>query len=311
MKIENFIVQYLYEAKKVTLEQIGSFFLQTDIAAGAEPDKETPLPPDAIRFEFDRNATQDDGLINYIVSQTRKIKPLASSDLESYSILARQFLNIGKPLVIEGLGTLLKNQEGNYVFTQGAYVNTKIDLNGQAPLREKASEEISFSTPEKKKSQRVNPWLFVALFSVLAAAGAVAYYFFTKENTEKPLVETPVVSTDTATKTAPLPDSLKQATLAPDSTLMKRADSASLTRHDTSATADNYNFKVVIKEYPNKLMAEKAFNRLSGYGHKLLLLPIDSVKYKLAIPFNTPVSDTLRAKDSLRIFFNSRTYVEL
>ncbi|MFN8244987.1 MAG: hypothetical protein U0T56_01200 [Ferruginibacter sp.] len=38
-------------------------------------------------------------------SKTRKIKPLATSDLESFTMLGKQFMNIGKPLILEGLGT--------------------------------------------------------------------------------------------------------------------------------------------------------------------------------------------------------------
>ncbi len=309
MKIENHIVQYLYEAKKVTLENIGTFYLSAEIPT-PEADKEVALPADAIRFEFDRNAPQDEGLVLYIVKQTRKIKPLASSDLESFSILARQFLNIGKPLIIEGMGTLLKSQEGGFEFTQGAYVNTKIDLHGGGPLREKASEEISFSSPEKKKSKVPGLWVYGLIFLLLAGAASVAYYFFNKENTDQPLVHAPAVTIPDTNATTKLPDTSVTSQPAADTSLLKPVDSMALPAANVPA-AGTYTFKIVIKEYANKILAEKAYQRLTNYGHTIILSPIDSVRYKLAIPFSSPLSDTLRAKDSLRIFFNSRTYVEL
>ncbi|MFZ1528148.1 MAG: hypothetical protein WAT19_05320 [Ferruginibacter sp.] len=307
MKIENHIVQYLYEAKKVTLENIGTFYLSAEIPV-AEAGKEVALPPDTIRFEFDRNAVQDEGLVNYIVKQTRKIRPLASSDLESFSILARQFLNIGKPLIIEGLGTLLKSQQGGFEFIQGAYVNSKIDLQGSGPLREKVSEEISFSSPEKNKSKKSNLWLYTLIVLLLAGAASVAYYFLNKENTDTPLVQAPVVTVPDTTA-AIKPADTSAAKVVTDTSLVNTADSAR-TAVSPAPVAGSYTFKIVIKEYANKILAEKAYQRLTNYGHKLILSPIDSVRYKLAIPFNSPMSDTLRAKDSLRIFFNSRTYVE-
>ncbi|HRD43931.1 MAG TPA: hypothetical protein PLN30_09250, partial [Ferruginibacter sp.] len=75
----------------------------------------------------------------------------ASSDLESYSILTRQFLNIGKPLVIPGLGSLYKTQQGAYDFLQGDALTSKLELTMPATqLKEKESNEISFATPPKK-----------------------------------------------------------------------------------------------------------------------------------------------------------------
>jgi len=127
MKIEQLIVQFLYKNKKVTLQDIGIFYLSPDIIIPEDSDKETVLPENAIRFEYNTKAAQDEDLINYIVQQTRKIKPLATSDLESFTILGRQFMNIGKPLPIEGLGILQKNQLGGYEFIQGSSMNTRLE----------------------------------------------------------------------------------------------------------------------------------------------------------------------------------------
>ncbi len=125
MKIENLVVQYLYEAKSVTLENIGTFQLSPEVDLLPENDP-VSLPPNAINFVYNSNAAQDAGLLDFIVKHTRKIKPLASSDLESYSILTRQFLNIGKPLIIPGLGSLYKTQQGAYAFLQGDALNLSL-----------------------------------------------------------------------------------------------------------------------------------------------------------------------------------------
>ena len=100
MKIEQLIVQYLYSHKKVTFQGIGTFKLDPSVALPAEneKDKDFVMPENAFQYEYNLKAEEDEGLVQYIVQHTRKILPLASADLESYAILAKQFLNIGKPL---------------------------------------------------------------------------------------------------------------------------------------------------------------------------------------------------------------------
>lgn len=305
MKLEQLIVQYLYASKKVTIQDIGTFTIADGVVLPTENDKDTTLPPGAIGFEFDSRATQDEELISFITQQTRKIRPLAASDLESYSILSKQFLNIGKPLTIEGLGTLLKNQSGVYEFTQGQFVNARLE-SAPAKVIEKGSDEISFRSTEKRSGSNSKKGGMLALLLLLVLVGAAAIFYVLYKKKEKPAeAELPVI-TDT---------------IAPAKTIPVTTDTASLkTIADTTAKVtpstpvasnDGYDFKVVIKEYSTKEAADKAFARLTRYGHKLILSPIDSVRYKLSMPFKTGLADTTRAKDSLRIFFQSRTYVEL
>lgn len=298
MKVEQLIVQYLYNNKKVTLQDIGSFSISPDIIVPSDNEKETALPAGAIVFEYNSKATPDDGLIDFVVQQTRKIKPLATSDLESYSILSKQFLNIGKPLIIEGLGTLQKSQQGDYEFMQGHTVNARLQ---PAPVQvtEKANEEIIFTTPNRQPSSKKGGIIaFIIIFIVLA--GLILFYFLRNPAKDDSVEKVEPVQ-DTVVVAKPLPpvatDTIKN--IMPDSTKA------------ISAASDGYSFKVVIKEYASKEAAQRAYTRLKSYGHKLILSNIDSTHYKLAIPFTTPLSDTLRAKDSLSIFFKTKAYIDL
>ena len=106
MKIEQLLVQHFYNAGEVTLQGMGTFTLSPDFVMPKEQDKDLEIPSNAILFQYNSKATEDDSLINYIVEQTRKMKALASADLDSYLVLGKQFLNIGKPFAIEGLGVL-------------------------------------------------------------------------------------------------------------------------------------------------------------------------------------------------------------
>jgi hypothetical protein len=292
MKVEQLVVQYLYNHKKVTLQDIGSFTIAPEVVIPAENEKDAQLPLNAISFEYDPKAKQDDGLVDFIVQQTRKIKPLATSDLESYSILSRQFLNIGKPLHIEGLGTLLKKQNGSYEFAQGITVNPRL---GAAPMqmKEKQQDEIDFSSPEKPRSSKKG-WLLLIVLLVLAGIGFSIYYLYNKQKNDTSIEKVEPVQ-DTSTLVVPvITDTTKKITV--DST--------------AAPSSDGYSFKVVIKEYATKAAADKAYKRLTDYGHTLVLSPLDSVRYKIAIPFNTPLSDTTRAKDSLSKFFQSKAYID-
>ncbi len=305
MKIEQLLVQYLYNNKKVSLQDIGIFTLSPDVVMPAESDKETILPENAIQFEYNSKAEKDEGLIDFIVAHSRKIKPLATSDLESYTMLSRQFLNLGKPMEIEGLGTLIKSQDGIYEFSQGHTVNPKLE-NQAIRIKEKVEEEISFSTPPKEVKTSRSLLLMLGVLLLVGVAGALYYFLAYNKNTDIPVEDTQMVIpvTDTLNKTT-------DVTTNTDTSLMQKTDSLKTVAATPAQTNDGYSFKIVLKEYPTKIAADKAFAKLSSYGHTLIVVQKDSSTYKLSMPFTSPLSDTARARDSLKIFFGGRPYIDL
>lgn len=299
MKIEQLMVQYLYKYKTVNLQDMGTFTISPEIDILQDSDKETILPDGAISFQYNSKALQDEGLVDFIVQQSRKIRPLASSDLESYSILSRQFLNIGKPMIIEGLGTLQKNQQGTFDFSQGHTVSSKMEA-APVAMKEKQQDEISFSTKPKEPDSKKGLLIAVAVVLLLAAAAAV-YYFMIKDKKDVSVTENSIPVTEK--------DTLKTT----DNLLLPADSNTSVTNTATAPAASNdgFTFKVVLKEYPSKIAADKAFEKLKSYGHKLLISSKDSGTYKISMPFTSPLSDTLRARDSLKIFFGGKPYIEL
>ncbi|MFN0083373.1 MAG: hypothetical protein ACKVOM_12745 [Ferruginibacter sp.] len=296
MKTEQLIVQYLYSNKKVTLQDIGVFSIITEIDIPEDSDKDIVLPADTIQFVYDPKAPVDDGLVAFIMECTRKIKPLAYSDLESFVILNKQFLNIGKPLVFEGLGTLQKTQAGNYAFTQAtsSHVTTE-----EMPklITEKIKEKVSFATPQKEKNTGYNkPMIWGLLALVIGIISVAAFLLLNKSNSsstgaiaQNTVVDTlPASKIDTGVNPTPV---TKPSAMAPE--------------------ADTNTFYVVIKEFTNFAFAEKGFTKLKSYGNKVVLTTKDSVTYKLRMPFRKPITDTLRVKDSIAKFFKARAYVEL
>lgn len=289
MKIEHYVVQFLYTSKKVTLQGIGTFTLDSSVLLPTENEKEKDivLPENAFQFSFNLKATEDTQLVNYIVQHTGKMFPLASSDLDSYITLAKQFLNIGKPLVIEGVGTIQKNQQGDYQFIPGHFITPKID-DIPKQLREKRDESISFETPIKVNYSKRN--LKFALAAVLLLFG-FAVFFLIYENISD--------SQSVSSEKIAISDSMR----------LKSMDSAKVANINSN-DKDSSSFKIILKKYPSYEELKTAYNKLTSYGHKLIIIKLDSSNYELAIPFKTPLSDTLRAKDSLKVFFGGSPYVK-
>jgi len=131
----------------------------------------------------------------------------------------------------------------------------------------------------------------------------IIFYFIHKKNhvsiatNEIPtVVVPPAVKIDTVVKK----DTVKPAVV--DSSLLKTAVVAK----------DSFNFKVVIKEYPDSIHANKAFQKLqfTKYAKRIILYKTDTT-YKIAVPFTTPLSDTTNERDSIHTFFQGNTRIEL
>ncbi len=314
MKIDQLMVQHFYAAKKVTLQGIGTFTLSPDFIIPGDTDKAIVLPENSVSFQYNAKASEDEDLVNYILQQTRKIKPLAIADLESYIMLATQFLNIGKPLKIEGIGVLEKNQLGEYQFSQSQFINTKTEQ-AEVKLKEKSSEDVSFSNEAKTPLNSKKIMAIAAAVIAIAGISLTAWYFITKKDEAdapltKNVIEKPqptiIPNTDTTKKdsgTTMLPQK-------PDSVVQQKPDSIAPQAPITETGA--YTFKIVIKNYTNLFAAQKSYNKLTSYGHKLLLYTTDSVTYKVAMPFTRPLADTIYARDSVRkTLFGGNPYIEL
>ena len=299
MKIEQLIVQYLYLNKKVTLENIGTFFLADDIVIPKETDSVVPLPENSIRFEFDIKALPDEGLTKYIIDQTRKIRPLATSDLESFSILGKQFLNLGKPLVIKDLGVLLKTQSEIYEFTQSQSMLSHIEIKGADSIDvERSEDDIDFSTPAKYVSKK--KWIIPMALMVVVIITLLV--FFLKNSSQKKIdvvqineVEVPIV-----TITKPKDTSATTIPLAKDSPVVVINNNQS-------------DYKVVVRVYNDKESALKGFKTLSGYdvGKNIIMYTKDSINFKIAVPVKAALKDSTRIRDSIKILFGKNPFIEL
>jgi flagellar basal body-associated protein FliL len=336
MKIEQLIVQYLYQEKKVTLEGIGSFYLSPDISISTSVEP-VPLPDNSIQFELNSKAIPDEGLIKFIVEKTRKFKPLAVSDLESFSILGKQFLNLGKPFLIKEVGSLLKNQNNEYEFTQATYIfsipettvnsgNTQKETSKSAKLPKPPKQEnIDFSAPSPVASKKKFIIPITVLVFVIAAMVVLFNKFGSKNN--KDIVEEKITTPETnqVVKTTPPPPPTPtpasvQDTLIPAKDTIAVVQTPPVPAKDTAkpkppkpVSLPVVGYKVIVREYADKESADKGMIALSRFefGKNLILYAKDTNSYKIAVAVRSTYKDTTRVKDSLRNLFGKKTSIDL
>jgi len=292
VKIEQVLVHYLLKTKQLTLQGIGTFHLDASVPDSVDTEKPVVIPENAITFDYNPRVTEDEGLVDFIVEHTNKIKPLAASDLDSYLSLSRQFLNIGKPLVLPNIGTLEKLNSGVLAFKPGQLVAQRIEPNkvrndendGEQP------EENLFNEYQKARKEKSGAKLILILL-VLVVLGfigwAVWHFGFNKNEAPESITSTEQI--------LPVKDSAFKA----DSAIIANA-----------AKNDSGGFNVVINEYKTKAAAAWRLNRLQHQKSDAILYTDDSVTYKIAIPFALPLSDTTRILDSVRTSY-SKAYVEV
>ena len=278
MKISPLLAQFLISNKQLSLAGLGRFIL--DDSGG-------------IIFQHDASVKEDAELVRFIAENTGKMKSLVASDLDSNLELARQFLNIGKPYLFEGIGTLSKNKSGAIEFVQS---NTTVEKNKEntGNGRDKTSTtENSFTdyeemfSPKKPKApatKRIVTWLVAIAGLSLAVFGG--YIVYTKTKNKKELI----VKKEEI-KPVILPDSLPK---------MKDTTSLMPKPIDTSGM-----YRFVIE----KAARQRAFFRYNYLRENLIDVKMDtrdSVLFNLYFLLPASPKDTARKRDSLQRLYSTR-----
>jgi hypothetical protein len=296
LKLSHLFSQYLYTHKELKLTGIGTFIIDSSYIHEPETGKNQKYAttPD-INFEFNPLTKEDQNLILWISSQTGKMKSLIAADLDSHLELARQFLNIGKPFLFEGIGTLTKTKSGKIEFVSGNMLSQKIKENSYRDDDLTSTTEESFSNYEEMFSPKKPGTPFQKKFTIffviaaglaLAVWGGYAVYKNTSSNKPESVAqEPPVVATDT---TSYKKDSNIQVTTA-------------------SPGPGTYRF--VIEESP-KTRALFRFNQLKSFGLDIKIATTDSLQFKLFFILPATSSDTLRIRDSLTTWYVNPSYMK-
>lgn len=311
MKVSVLVAQYFYQHRELNLPGIGSFFLDDAVTIPDINDKNFRDFFQYIQFKQKNIARPDDTFIDYIRKVTGKIKPLAESDLESYVDDGKLLLNIGKPFIIDGIGTLSKNKEGRYEFIPGDVGGTqRIEVispeKSASKEKEKAREKKADAEQTSKKKSVFDTDYYpheangnssrklLIIAGVLIGIAIIVWGGYSLYNKKvnpaaaaSEIITQPVVDT-LAQQQA---DSLARAKAIADSILAAN-----------STPAGNYKF--VLESTPNKKRAIRRHLQVNDLNHAIKMETLnDSTLFKIYVILPATPADTTRIKDSLNAWY--------
>jgi hypothetical protein len=311
LKFDTLLAQFLYQNKKLALPGIGTFTLDGSSVLMDENAK-IKAPLEGISFTTSSPALPDTALIDFIRTHTGKMKSLAEADLDSYLTLAQQFINIGKPLYLEGIGTI-QRIKNSFEFIPGTPSMARLEPVADRQMegrRRAAFDEEEAAQREKGGSSARKILLLLGIAGTLALIAWGGYYMYSKSNNNtetateniKIIPETDTtqnqlsnVVQDTLSGINPVSDSLlKKDSLAPSTPPPVPAAVAAL------ATG---NYKFVI-ETAGKERAMSRYATLKRDGSAVTMETKDSITFKLFFILPATAMDTTRLKDSLNSYFN-------
>lgn len=304
MKLAPLLAEYFYANKRLDLPGIGSFVLDpSGLPEPENPKHNRSALSENIHFENDPGAKESPELINYIASTSGKIKALASADLESHLELARQFLNIGKPFLFEGIGTLTKLQAGNFSFVPGAIMQERVkeavikDSTTSENTNEQGTGFKNIFYARKEKTSKKKTLIILVLLGTLAVAlwgGYTIYKKTSSRNNDKAedAVLEEVVPVTTEPEPAPVVVEKKDTLTAPP-----------------TVAPGNYRFVV---EAADKTRGLQRYSQLKGFGLPVQLSTRDSLHFEIYFVLPASAADTAKVRDSLKQLYTpagARTYV--
>jgi hypothetical protein len=272
------------------LPGIGVFTLDPSIVVPDIADKLFPDFLQNIRYTQQPVNAPDEDFINFIRTETGKIKPLAESDLDSFLSDGKILLNIGKPFHIEGIGFLQKTREGILEFKPGDPLLYKNE--GQHREVEEPTEK-SKSFYLDKHSASGGRKIFIALGAIAGIVIVIwgGYVLYNRTNNSSSSTETAAVET-VAT------DSLRISSM-PDSLRRPNADTVRST------------YKFVIERTRNKGRALRRYTQLTENFTPIKMETKDSTLFNLYFILPATSADTARIRDSLKMWYARKVvYVE-
>jgi hypothetical protein len=299
VKFDVQLASYLYENKTLRLEGIGTFTLDSKVNVPDEQEKEIFYPIDGLSFTYNPKSASEEEVIFYLVKKLHKIEPLIRSDLESYLSNIRQFLNLGKPYTIEGIGTLTKNNQGTFEFTPGNFLPVKEELN---PRRE--NDEHNYPVRSQSSAGRVFVVILIVI-AALAALGGIGWGVLNLLSKRQSLAENEQQQGYVDTIPEDKPDTSSLTITGSDAN--KATPTTPATR--TEGSSDSVTYKMVFEITPSYQRAYKRTSQLQSYRTNSKFDSIrvnNSVRYRLYVPMRLRATDTSRVKDSLRLFLGTR-----
>jgi hypothetical protein len=292
LKLAPILAQYLYDQKKLDLAGIGIFLLDPSLRT----ESDARHASQGISFQYNPATKDDERLISYISLNTGKQKALATSDLSSYLELATQFLNIGKPFQIEGIGTLVKTKSG-LEFTADHVLTDKTKEANIKELSSTSTSDQSFTTYEslkphvEKDMPHKNIFLVLLILvstGIIIWAGYKMYKSRSSGNNDNSKTEVE----NKKDETVPATDSSQFVT--------RPVDTMRSVKPNENTSPGNYRFVI---EVANKRRAFYRYDMLKKGGLPIQMSTPDSITFKLFFVLAAKPADTGRISDSLSVVY--------
>lgn len=207
MNFDKYFATYLYEHQFISLPNIGEFTLDKKISFVNEEEKKDFFPQEGIHFNINKKAITQPEFVQYIRSFIAKPISLIESDIEDYTLQIINWLNIGKPYTIEGIGTLTKLQNGEIEFSIGTLkVENISSIISSIANKESNFEGLVVETAIQKNAintQKIG-LIAVAILAVVLVVWAVSYFLNqSKENQLQEVQQQVAIVTDTTSTITP------------------------------------------------------------------------------------------------------------
>jgi hypothetical protein len=295
--------RYLYQHKELNLPGIGTFQIDASVSVPEPHEKHFHDFLQQIRYTQKPVAAADPSFIDFIRTETGKIRPLAESDLDSYLSDGKILLNIGKPFHLEGIGSLLKTREGVYQFKPGEPLFDKLQTGTVDAGREHEKKSFGFEN-EPAPSHAMTRFLIFA-----AIVGGIIFIIWAGYNVFRRYTDssaaTTMEQTDSVQATTAVADSSRAGAILTET----RRIIDSINSRPSAAPPGHYRF--VIEKTSNSTRAHNRFAQLKKHVSDIQMDVKDSTLYSLYFLLPASAADTARIRDSLKSWYASRmVYVE-
>jgi len=298
LKLAPLLAQYLYTHKRLDLPGIGSFLLDPSVNIEPEINKQGKVVnPEGISFENNTAIKETPDLIQFIATQTGNIKALAAADLDSHLGLALQFMNIGKPFLFEGIGSLVKTQSREFAFTSGLIMPESMKEYSAREISSTSSTEESFTDyrnlyDRKLKVKWRKPLAVLLLLAGLALAIWGGYTVYKRSTAKK---NSTITGKDTKDE---------KVFVTGNSQLFQKDSVIAPTQNIPAGT------QKFILEVANAKRAFERFGKLKTFQWNVQIETKDSISYTLFMVLPVAAADTSRVLDSLTRLNGRRVYIE-
>lgn len=279
MKLSPVLYEYLVANKMLELPGLGVFYVETRTVI--VPDNNKFTPPHNIRFEQKKVLSINPAVIEFISKSTGKMKVLAQSDLDSQLDDVIQFLNTGKPYNFEGIGTLIRDQNGIYEFTLGK--ESRSDRKKEfTQSNETNTVPQAYIDTNITKSKTNKPAIIILLLTAIAIGATVWFYLRSTKNDQEVVIQEP-----------------KKIEAAPTTPLPVDTTTKPLKREVSNSDSLSARLFTFILETAGKERANKRYAQLKTLQWPVDLVEKDSSTYSIIMKLTVAPIDTLKIKDSL------------